>query len=50
MRTGTLRLLAFSQAAHTLALLTHIQRVGKSLSIHKNPVFKEAIFERRKTK
>lgn len=50
MRTGTLHLLAFSQAVHTLAFLTHIQRVGKSLSIHKNMVFEEAIFERKKTK
>lgn len=47
MRTETLCLLAFSQAAHTLAFLTHIQRVGKSLSIHKDTVFKEAIFKKK---
>lgn len=46
MRTGTLRLLAFSRAAHALAFLTHIQRVGKNLPIHKNTVFEEAIFEK----
>lgn len=46
MRTGTLRLLAFSGAAHTLAFLTHIQRVGKNLPIHEDAVFEEAIFEK----
>lgn len=46
MGTATLRLLAFSQASHTLAFLTHIQWVQKSLSIHENPVFEEAIFEK----
>lgn len=46
MRTGTLRLLAFSGAAHTLAFLTHIQRVGKNLPIHKHAVFEEAIFDK----
>lgn len=50
MRTGTLRLLAFSQASHTLAFLTHIQWVGKSLPIHKNTVFEEAIFEKQEDK
>lgn len=46
MRTGTLRFLAFSRAAHALALLTHIQRVGKNLPVHKHTVFEEAIFEK----
>lgn len=50
MRTGTQRLLAFTQAAHTLAFLTHIQWVGKSLSVHKNTVFEEAIFEKQEDK
>lgn len=50
MRTGTLRLLAFSRAAHTLAFLTRIQWVWKSLSVHKNTVFKEAIFEKQANK
>lgn len=50
MRTGTLRLLAFSRAAHTLAILTGIEWVWKSLSVHKNTVFKDAIFEKQGNK
>lgn len=46
----TLPLLAVGRAAHTLAFLTRIHWVRKGLPVHKNTVFKEAIFKRQANK
>lgn len=47
VRARALRLVAVNRATYTIALLTHIDRVRKSLPVHKHMVFKAAVWERK---